>query len=728
MSTARHENTPTERPAKRQMTASISEGASWWRAAQVDPVDASMGQDHDCSVERQTRPTFKLNMLPVQEATADPVTTDDVPPAQDQPAAYDHTAADPPTDPVEILQELSKHYLEALYLSRTSLAYFAKGPLSRARAAFTRSDAEEQQVNPLATSLRNSILSASTLDKKYKEHLSAFVKDLPPAGAQTPERGGKAKKRRRKWKPKRDKHGLFVDEEEYVERWWYRHDDAGSAPASGETLDAALRRRVPYLRSRETYLQTILALEVLALEAATDRSYGDVTTRPAESPVKCQLAVEQLPLAEARKQKPKAKKTQDLPALLEVLLDRLCIWHSLETHSPAKHASSGQLSPENASSDELRDFCIEVVVPFYLSRLPEHAATVNKKLGGPSAPTPAKRKPSAQRRPGEPAMRPPPEKKARRPLARIATDNLEHITTAVPSLQRSATDSDVLQRHLKREASETPTPLDLITAAAKPHQRRRTNLMQSIGLTKREVDLTAMSQVTDAKLRKKADMDEKLRDAITAIKKPNRAVAVKEVAEHADLAFAKTLVKNRPAAKSKSTSRLDVHIAATPKQPKATRPTPKRHVDDHAVAHPSSTSTSFIPSSTVKTSQPPHRSDASEASSAVPQTVHRPRHAPDPVRVEDTPSRGFAKFMPTGLIRIPGTLESPIATRQAAMIEQTPVKPVRSLSFANAALVEASPNPVRAQLSPPQPVAGASGGDQTIYKSLGWDDEYEELA
>ncbi|KAK3094255.1 hypothetical protein LTR53_019516, partial [Teratosphaeriaceae sp. CCFEE 6253] len=31
----------------------------------------------------------------------------------------------------------------------------------------------------------------------------------------------------------------------------------------------------------------------------------------------------------------KQKKPQDLPALLEVLLERLCIWHSLDSSSPA---------------------------------------------------------------------------------------------------------------------------------------------------------------------------------------------------------------------------------------------------------------------------------------------------------------------------------------------------------------------------------------------------------
>ena len=115
--------------------------------------------------------------------------------------------------------------------------------------------------------------------------------------------------------------------------------------------------------------------------------------------------------------------------------------------------------------------------------------------------------------------------------------------------------------------------------------------------------------------------------------------------------------------------------------------------------------------------------------------------------IEETPSRGFARFMPAGLAREPGTLESPIASRKVA-IQQTPSKPDKStgkvtgrsadpawgdvastplpmsLPRVPRPLVEASPNPM-----------GLKGGVETetgksIYETLGWDDEggFEELA
>ena len=52
--------------------------------------------------------------------------------------------------------------------------------------------------------------------------------------------------------------------------------------------------------------------------------------------------------------------------------------------------------------------------------------------------------------------------------------------------------------------------------------------------SQREVDLHAASQVTDAKLKKKAKIDQELRSAIAALKKPNPRMAVKELVEDAE--------------------------------------------------------------------------------------------------------------------------------------------------------------------------------------------------
>jgi hypothetical protein len=73
---------------------------------------------------------------------------------------------------------------------------------------------------------------------------------------------------------------------------------------------------------------------------------------------------------------------------------------------------------------------------------------------------------------------------------------------------------------MKREVSDTSLssiPLNRVAM----HKR----------YSQREVDLHAASQATDAKLKKKAKIDQELQSAIAALKKPNARMAVKELVE-----------------------------------------------------------------------------------------------------------------------------------------------------------------------------------------------------
>ena len=641
--------------------------------------------------------------------------------------------------PQDHLQELLKQYLQALYRSRTSLAYFTKGPLSRARAAFTSIDAS-LDTTQLVDFLRDAILTSTVMDKKYRDGLAAIVKGWPMWTPDTPEQSAKVKKKKKKWKSKRDKGGFFADEQDSIEQWWQADDETGTNSSSAETVDGALKRRLPAVRNRETFLQIILALEVLALESSKAASHFEVKgTEPAAAAPEAQDQVVQAKNlhATADVKKPRSKKKHDLPALLETLLDKLCIWHSLEAHSPAKKARNDGDNSEHDVNDELRGFCIEVIVPFYVSRVPDYAAIVNKKLGGPSAPTPVKRKQTSTRRPGEPAFRQQPEKKPRQPLARVSTDTLNQTSRRPPLLHRSATDSQALAV-IKRESSEAP--MDSIPQA-KPQRaapRQRASLLHQISFSKREVDLSAMSQVSDAKMRKKADVEEKLREAISTLKKPNRALAVKDIADSTDESFAKATSRSRQSQALRSKAAQGTISTATPKHVRTVKATPHRRAIAATAAsvRTSESSTTHVPSTSTRSiaqpSGPPH------GTFAVPQTGHRPRHG---TSVEETPSRGFAKFMPAGLAREPGTLESPIASRTAA-VQQTPLKPVKTLAFDSVrqgaevgvtplrpptqAVLAASPN--LARLRGEQGDAEGSVGQGSVYDTLGWNEEYEDLS
>jgi hypothetical protein len=619
------------------------------------------------------------------------------------------------------------------------------------------------------------------MDKKYRDSITSIIKELPVRSLMDDSPKPLKKRKKRKWKPKRDKGGFFVDEQELVERWW-QDADHDEDPGT-EAADTVLRKRIARIRNRETFLQIILCLEVLALEASLpteDQKRQETTTVDLESQGAGDTQQDDTQATSASATKPaKPKKKQDLTALLETLLDKLTIWYSLESHSPLK-ARPGTNSTDNDQpheNDELRNFCVEVIMPFYISRIPQHANAVNKKLGGPSAPSPAKRKSSskstkdAPRRPGEPALRqPPPERIPRQPLARVSSE-IERPPSksrhSMPSLHRSSTDTDALLTHIKRETSESVPPMESIPAAKasiKPQRGPRASLMSS--LSRREVDLTAMSAASEAKLKKKADVEEKLREAISTLKKPNRAAAVKEVAESADASFAKALAKGRG---QQSKGRAAGAGAAATKEDKAwlIAATPSRHArsakrikatpyhGQHSAPNASgvdalhsSGSSALVPSSSARLKAEQYTENILPASTpAIPVTGHRPRyHHLQPPKalnaVEETPSRGFARFMPAGLAREPGTLESPIASRKAA-VEQTPSKPLKSIT---STLAGFSSTPLRPpaqpqaagplmEASPNCPGAGHKedfayeAEEKSIYAALGWDDEgYDQLA
>lgn len=121
--------------------------------------------------------------------------------------------------------------------------------------------------------------------------------------------------------------------------------------------------------------------------------------------------------------------------------------------------------------------------------------------------------------------------KTRRTLHRIATDVSQAGSLRPPSLARSATDSIVPE--LKCEAEEVG--LEAIPAFARQRPLSgRGGLPQFKRSGPREVDLRAVSTYHESTLQKKASIDDELKAAITALKKPNRGLAVKEYVESAD--------------------------------------------------------------------------------------------------------------------------------------------------------------------------------------------------
>lgn len=434
-----------------------------------------------------------------------------------------HTLPDIESDPdrpaseqgEDVYRALVTNYLKTLYLLKTPLSYFVKGPMSRTRSKFSNMTLTTGlQPCVLASSLRTCLLSSFAADKKYRDKLPALLKDMPLQVGRDGEPVKKKKKRRKNLKV--DKYGMLPDEEEYFSQWW-QNDDTPSS--SEQTAEQVLKRRSGILRTRETFLQIILVLEAMALESVQDNheKEDDVPNDAAEN--------RDTGVSQDKSAREKAKKSLDLGVHLELLLDKLCIWHSLAHEvDNDKAKDKPQAHDGKDTTDELRDFCVDVIIPFYMSKLPEQAAIVNKKLGGPS--TSSKHK-SKLRKPGESEERPRADRKSRKPLQRVSTESTNHFSKTIPSLGRSATDSQVIPG-LKRESSEIS--LDLIPR--KDSQRSTSRRNTAVDLMKRrEVNFSSLSIDIDAKTKKKAEVEEKLREAITALRKPNRVAAGQEFAD-----------------------------------------------------------------------------------------------------------------------------------------------------------------------------------------------------
>lgn len=132
-------------------------------------------------------------------------------------------------NPVETLEQIGSQYLEALYIAKTSIAYFAKSTLSRARVKFQQETPEASTpapaVNQLVNFLQSMVIPLDKMDSKYKNVIMQVVMEEAI-----------------------EDNAIFrVGEESYVRRWL-------SMNFRNEVLrsnDPALKLRVEDLKIRE---------------------------------------------------------------------------------------------------------------------------------------------------------------------------------------------------------------------------------------------------------------------------------------------------------------------------------------------------------------------------------------------------------------------------------------------------------------------------------------------
>ncbi|CRL23043.1 DNA replication regulator Sld3 [Penicillium camemberti] len=436
----------------------------------------------------------------------------------------DSNAADVQQSPEELLDGMRDHYLQALYVSKTSVAYFAKGPLTRCRTAFQARDSEQPQGSTeLIESYREAILATKKMDLKYRETLPSTIRDAVLALSDD---GAKSKKRKSK-KKKMGRNGLYPEEEGFIQRWW-KDRILNDCPAQESSREAESKKQISDLRLRETQLQILLILEVMVLEMTIASVEKNNTDKEKDA-----NGEQDTP------KKAKPKKPTDLNVLLELHLDRMCIWHAvtMEETSAADTAkassfNSSHLSGKKVESDAVRDFCTEVIIPFYAARLPDKCKLITRKFGVSGGISPAAKKTqysskSHRVEPGAEVKRQQPAPKPRRTLQRVLTDDKAAASHARhPALTRSSTAPS--QHNAKRDVEPLlPTVLSGSVRGGIQKAKRTEN---------REVDLNAVARQHETKLRKVqmlANQKKELDAAIHALRKPNRELVSKDLADDA---------------------------------------------------------------------------------------------------------------------------------------------------------------------------------------------------
>jgi hypothetical protein len=361
------------------------------------------------------------------------------------------------------------------------------------------------------------------MDLKYRETLPSAIRDAVLALSDD---GAKSKKRKSK-KKKMGKNGLYPEEEAFIHRWW-KDRILNESSAQETSREAESKKQISDLRLRETQLQILLILEVMVLEMSIASAEKNNTSK--EKDVNGE---------QGTSKKAKPKRSTDLNVLLELHLDRMCIWHAvtMEETSAADTAkassfSGSHLSGKKVESDAVRDFCTEVIIPFYAARLPDKCKLITRKFGVSGGISPAAKKTQSSSKshrvePGAEVKRQQPAQKPRRTLQRVLTDDKAAASQSRhPGLTRSNTAPS--QHNAKRDTEPLlPTVLSGSVRGGIQKAKRTEN---------REVDLNAVARQHEAKLRKVqmlANQKKELDAAINALRKPNRELVSKDLADDA---------------------------------------------------------------------------------------------------------------------------------------------------------------------------------------------------
>jgi DNA replication regulator SLD3 len=395
-----------------------------------------------------------------------------------------------------------------------------------------------------------------------------------------------------------------------------------------------------------------------------------------------------------------------------------------------------------------------------------------------------KQKISTPSRPGAITKRPVPAK-TNRSLQRALTDSRDRRSMSIGSnraisLIRSATESSIPS--LKRETSEAPSLSGIPAAESKPLYASRGGVLNTKRFSQREVDMSSLAPDLTSKAKKQAAIEAELKDAISALKKPNRELAGKSLAETLErrsvsashprskscVVFPSSLImltlseSKKPVRNPLFQGVQGVQIKATPKSSRQkdmfrehqlpTSTPRKTEEQDLGFVAPSSISN--VPQSTIRPSRDynpfnglvqatPSRksfSSSSRAKSNVPMYDDELGALPpsSPLQARRSSAHIF-NSVPDSIIKRPSTssaprgiLETPVKRPSTSGmhfgLEETPVKQSTELEFNHShppTVGEDKENSRNVPKAPEvaKPFPTSRGNPDSIYAALGWDDD-----
>lgn len=218
-------------------------------------------------------------------------------------------------------------------------------------------------MNDLIDFLKSFILTTVQIDKKYRDSVPSIITKMKTHYADSgDDQQSKTKKRKAK-KMKLGKDALYPSEDDQIRKWWDAHKPQllNDDPAT-VAIPPEVRLQISCLRSRETQLQMILILEILALEPLTSAASTTASQLPG-------LSTRDATPEAAGEILAKKRSKHNLPVLLDVHADRLSIWQTTSLDeikvmddSQSIGANAAQRS-DRSISDPLKDFCVDIVVP-----------------------------------------------------------------------------------------------------------------------------------------------------------------------------------------------------------------------------------------------------------------------------------------------------------------------------------------------------------------------------